>query len=238
MNKLSKSNNKELSTTSEKLINKWKSLVKKKKEKNNLDQSMISQSTTISTSKQIKKNEEKNNEKIPSELIDKDHSNLRNAMKKILYEAFIKNLPNEYTKNDAIEKVLSIEKEMNDNLKEGDYLTKGRAIASHLSVLENEEFKINILNGNLTPENLIKMENNEMISSKEKNNIKKIKETLFESKRSDWNKQHQNVKEGMYTCFKCKGKRVTTQEIQMRSADEPMTVFVTCVECGNNWRIG
>ena len=42
----------------------------------------------------------------------------------------------------------------------------------------------------------------------------------------------------MYTCFKCKGKRVTTQEIQMRSADEPMTVFVTCVECGNNWRIG
>ena len=67
---------------------------------------MISQSTTISTSKQIKKNEEKNNEKIPSELIDKDHSNLRNAMKKILYEAFIKNLPNEYTKNDAIEKVL------------------------------------------------------------------------------------------------------------------------------------
>jgi hypothetical protein len=73
LNKLSKSNNKELSTTSEKLINKWKTLVKKKKKKNNLDQSMISKSTTISTSKQIKKNEEKNNEKIPSELIDKDH---------------------------------------------------------------------------------------------------------------------------------------------------------------------
>ena len=198
---------------------------------------MISQSTTISTSKQIKKNEEKNNEKIPSELIDKDHSNLRNAMKKILYEAFITNLPNEYTKNDVIEKVLTIEKEMNNNLMEGKYLTKGRAISSHLSVPENEEFKLNILKGELTPEKLIKMENNEMISSKEKNNIQKIKDDVFESKRSDWNKEHTKVKEGMYTCYKCKGKRVTTQEIQMRSADEPMTLFITCVDCGNNWTI-
>ena len=138
---------------------------------------------------------------------------------------------------DVIEKVLTIEKEMNNNLMEGKYLTKGRAISSHLSVPENEEFKLNILKGELTPEKLIKMENNEMISSKEKNNIQKIKDNVFESKRSDWNKEHTKVKEGMYTCYKCKGKRTTTQEIQMRSADEPMTLFVTCVDCGHNWTI-
>ena len=53
----------------------------------------MSQSTNISSSKPIKKQEEKPNNNIPSELIDKNHSNLRNAMKKILYEAFITNLP-------------------------------------------------------------------------------------------------------------------------------------------------
>ena len=222
------------------MIKKWKSLIKKSKEKNsnnNLDQSIMSQSTNIFSSKPMKKQDEKPNNNIPSELIDKNHSNLRNAMKKILYEAFITNLPSEYTKNDVIEKVLSIEKEMNNNLMEGKYLTKGRAISSHLSVPENEEFKLNILKGELIPEQLIKMENNEMISSKEKNNIQKIKDNVFESKRSDWNKEHTKVKEGMYTCYKCKGKRTTTQEIQMRSADEPMTLFVTCVDCGHNWTI-
>ena len=40
----------------------------------------------------------------------------------------------------------------------------------------------------------------------------------------------------MYTCRKCKSTRCTYYEMQTRSADEPATIFVTCLDCGKHWR--
>jgi len=40
----------------------------------------------------------------------------------------------------------------------------------------------------------------------------------------------------MFTCNKCKSKQCTYYEMQTRSADEPTTVFVTCLNCGKNWK--
>jgi len=40
----------------------------------------------------------------------------------------------------------------------------------------------------------------------------------------------------MYTCKKCKSKRCTYYELQTRSADEPATIFVTCIDCGKTWK--
>ena len=39
-----------------------------------------------------------------------------------------------------------------------------------------------------------------------------------------------------FTCRKCKSKKCTYMQIQTRSADEPMTLYVTCIECGNRWK--
>ncbi len=39
-----------------------------------------------------------------------------------------------------------------------------------------------------------------------------------------------------FTCRKCKKNKCTYYQAQTRSADEPMTTFVTCLECGNNWK--
>jgi transcription elongation factor S-II len=39
-----------------------------------------------------------------------------------------------------------------------------------------------------------------------------------------------------FKCFKCKSKKCTFYQLQTRSADEPMTTFVTCLECGNRWK--
>lgn len=39
-----------------------------------------------------------------------------------------------------------------------------------------------------------------------------------------------------FTCRKCKGKRCTYYMQQVRCSDEPMTVFVTCIDCGNRWK--
>jgi DNA-directed RNA polymerase subunit M/transcription elongation factor TFIIS len=39
-----------------------------------------------------------------------------------------------------------------------------------------------------------------------------------------------------FFCYKCKQRRCTYFELQTRSADEPMTIFITCLECGNKWK--
>lgn len=42
----------------------------------------------------------------------------------------------------------------------------------------------------------------------------------------------------MFKCGKCKQRKCSYYERQVRSADEPSTIFVKCVVCGNGWRIG
>ena len=39
-----------------------------------------------------------------------------------------------------------------------------------------------------------------------------------------------------FTCRKCKSKDCSYYQMQTRSADEPMTTFVTCENCGNRWK--
>jgi len=42
---------------------------------------------------------------------------------------------------------------------------------------------------------------------------------------------------GIFTCEKCKSNETTYYEMQTRSADEPMTAFISCVKCENRWKI-
>ena len=39
-----------------------------------------------------------------------------------------------------------------------------------------------------------------------------------------------------FKCYKCKKRKCTYYQLQTRSADEPMTTFVTCLVCGNRWK--
>jgi DNA-directed RNA polymerase subunit M/transcription elongation factor TFIIS len=40
-----------------------------------------------------------------------------------------------------------------------------------------------------------------------------------------------------FKCSKCRERKCIYQELQLRSADEPMTLFITCLNCGHRWRI-
>jgi len=40
----------------------------------------------------------------------------------------------------------------------------------------------------------------------------------------------------VFTCRKCKGNQCTYYQMQTRSADEPMTTFVTCILCSARWK--
>ena len=62
---------------------------------------------------------------------------------------------------------------------------------------------------------------------------------LIEAKsKRDKNKFEVNLEASTdtFTCRKCKSNKCTYYQMQTRSADEPMTTFVTCLECGNRWK--
>jgi DNA-directed RNA polymerase subunit M/transcription elongation factor TFIIS len=40
----------------------------------------------------------------------------------------------------------------------------------------------------------------------------------------------------LFLCKKCGKKETTYFEMQSRSCDEPMTIYITCVNCGHQWK--
>lgn len=45
-----------------------------------------------------------------------------------------------------------------------------------------------------------------------------------------------DIPDGFYACRKCKSTKTKHTEVQIRSADEPMTCFVVCMDCGNVYK--
>jgi len=62
---------------------------------------------------------------------------------------------------------------------------------------------------------------------------------LIESKsKRDKNKFETNISAATdtFTCRKCKNNQCTYYQMQTRSADEAMTIYVSCCICGNRWK--
>jgi DNA-directed RNA polymerase subunit M/transcription elongation factor TFIIS len=79
---------------------------------------------------------------------------------------------------------------------------------------------------NLKPEQL---EPNGLIATAQFN-LKTKELQIEESKKRD------HDYDGMFRCGKCKSKKTDYYQLQTRSADEPMTTYVTCKDCGNRWK--
>ena len=39
-----------------------------------------------------------------------------------------------------------------------------------------------------------------------------------------------------FTCRKCRSNKCSYYQLQTRSADEPMTTYIQCIDCGNRWK--
>lgn len=50
-------------------------------------------------------------------------------------------------------------------------------------------------------------------------------------------RQELNESPSLIQCHSCKQYKVTYYEMQTRSADEPMTCFCTCLNCGKRWKM-
>lgn len=60
---------------------------------------------------------------------------------------------------------------------------------------------------------------------------RKARELHMEKARAD-----EKDYEGLFKCGRCKSLKTTYYQMQTRSADEPMTTYVTCKNCANRWK--
>lgn len=95
----------------------------------------------------------------------------------------------------------------------------------------NKEIIAAIQSGELTPQQFAFMTHQEM-------NPEHWAELIQQKVKRDASKFNTNIEAStdMYTCKKCRSKRCTYYEMQTRSADEPATIFVTCLDCGKHFR--
>lgn len=113
------------------------------------------------------------------------------------------------------------------------YKNQVRSRVFNLKDKKNPELRMNVLCGILSAEKLAKMTSEEMANSEIKKQREAfIKEGINEAQLA----QVEGTKTDMLKCGKCRKNNCTYNQIQTRSADEPMTTFVLCNECGNRWK--
>lgn len=108
------------------------------------------------------------------------------------------------------------------------YMDRLRTIFNNL---KNVELLASLKNEELSPKTLAFMTHQEM-------DPEHWKEMIEQKIKRDANKYSTNIEAmtEMFTCKKCKSKRCTYYELQTRSADEPSTIFISCLDCGKHWK--
>lgn len=110
---------------------------------------------------------------------------------------------------------------------------KYRSIMFNLKDANNPDLRRRLLIGEIAPQELLTMSVEDMASDKRKLENQQIKDkALFECERG----LKQAASTDQFKCSKCKQRKCTYFQMQTRSADEPMTTFVTCVNCNNHWK--
>jgi len=167
---------------------------------------------------------------------------LRDKFREILYEAFSK-VVNEAEGEDLarvnacdpVRIAVSVETVMFEKLgrSNGAQKFKYRSIMFNLKDGNNPDLRRRVLLGQIKPEKLIVMTAEEMASDNRKLENKQIKDkALFECERG----MKPKATTDQFKCGKCGQRMCTYYQLQTRSADEPMTTFVTCVNCNNHWK--
>lgn len=104
--------------------------------------------------------------------------------------------------------------------------------SSHPSVI------IKILQNQITPEEFASKTQRELLDSNKLNELEaKEKDYTMKALQSDFYIRNVEVKDGEFKCGKCFKRKVLTYQKQMRSADEPMTTFFNCQNCGHMWKM-
>jgi transcription elongation factor S-II len=166
--------------------------------------------------------------------IKRTESNVRNQCIGLIYNGLA--YRSTETETDVIAKAVAVENAAFTIFKgEGaEYKKKIRSLFSNLKNKSNRELGKRVMTGDIGAEKFVNMTDEELKSEDqrkmeqelEKENMKKAQVPMAEKSISD-----------SLECGKCKKKKVSYTQAQTRSADEPMTTFCECMNCGNRWKV-
>lgn len=172
----------------------------------------------------------------------KSNDSVRDKVRESLFQAFSKvsneadnDVKDEVNACDPIRVAVSIESLLFEKWggSLGAQKAKYRSLMFNLRDGNNPDFRRRVLLGHIKPERLINMNTAEMASDKRQNENKKIEEkALFDCERGGQPKATTD----QFKCGRCGQRKCTYYQMQTRSADEPMTTYVTCVNCNNHWK--
>jgi transcription elongation factor S-II len=114
------------------------------------------------------------------------------------------------------------------------YKSKILSVYSNLdtnSYIQNNQLLKNIKGGSIDPEKVGSLSVYDVFPDnwKELLNIKSKRDKIkYELK--------PEAMTNLFKCRKCGSRETSYYEVQTRSADEPMTQFITCLSCTNRWR--
>ena len=114
------------------------------------------------------------------------------------------------------------------------YVSKIRSVYSNISetsYIQNPDFKQKLLSGEIDPNKLDKLSvydiypENWALLLDQKAKRDKLKYEMKQEAMTD-----------AFKCRKCGSRDCSYYEVQTRSADEPMTQFINCLNCGCRWK--
>lgn len=109
------------------------------------------------------------------------------------------------------------------------YFAKVRSIAFNLQNKNNPKFLERFENHEVSVKKLPYMTSYEIFPE--------MYEPIFEKvARRKMPKEPDRSVDGLFKCGKCKTMKTTFYCLQTRSADEPMTAYINCLNCGNRWK--
>ncbi|GJD08748.1 Putative transcription elongation factor S-II [Galdieria sulphuraria] len=114
-----------------------------------------------------------------------------------------------------------------------DYQERFRSLYRNLKDAKNASLREAVLSRTILPKDFVVMTPHELANPELKKEREQLrKESIRESKKSV---DTQTFSEE-FQCRKCGLRKCSFFQMQTRSADEPMTTFVTCHHCGNRWK--
>jgi len=108
-----------------------------------------------------------------------------------------------------------------------------RSLFQNLKNKTNPQLRKRVLAGEVTPTKFVVMTHEEMKSDERRAEDKALNQ---ENMNQAMVAQVEKAISKEFQCGKCKQKMVSYSQAQTRSADEPMTTFCECMNCGNRWK--
>ncbi|KAF2030022.1 transcription elongation factor [Setomelanomma holmii] len=114
-----------------------------------------------------------------------------------------------------------------------EYKNKIRSLFQNLKNKSNPNLREDVFSGKIAPKRFVTMSHDEMKSDARKAEDEKLeKENMNQAMVAQVEKSISKD----FVCGKCKQRKVAYSQAQTRSADEPMTTFCECMNCGNRWK--